>query len=114
MKKFNENAIASLVQRKMENARSAIDSAGFFQRSASKYKNAGSYVRRDDSSFRQRFHYSGGFARNADSEKWSDRREELSGEWYAKGWLPDGLRVLEVPQWTVMGQVEGSLAIPET
>lgn len=31
-----------------------------------------------------------------------------------RGWLLDGVRVLEVPQWTVMGQVEGSLAILKT
>lgn len=41
----------------------------FFQHSASKYKNAGSCVQRDDSSFRQWLHYSGGFARNVDGMK---------------------------------------------
>lgn len=97
----------------MKNTRGA-DIPAFFQHSASKYKNAGSCVQRDDSSFRQRLHYSGGFARNVGGEESEGNSIKEEEEERGKGWLLDGVRVLEVPQWTVMGQVEGSLAILKT
>lgn len=45
-------------------------------------------------------------ARNSDVEDEGRKDTEMAVRW--------GERVLEVPQWTVMAQVEGSLAILET
>lgn len=69
----------SAAVKKMKNSQAGSASV-FFHHSALKYKNAGSCVQRDDSSFRQRLHYSEGF------------REEC-GWWETTMWKGEGNNV---------------------
>lgn len=64
----------------------------FFHHSASKYKNAESCVQRDDSSFRQRLHYSEGFREECGwwgTTRWKGERSNVRGR--MRRWLFDGV-----------------------
>jgi len=78
MQKFlNKNAVKK--NKKYASRRSCFFFPPF---SASKYKNAGSWVQRDDSSFRQRLHYSEGFREECGSwgtARWKGERNNVRG-----------------------------------